>query len=204
MAGSKVQIGVAILGAGASKRMGRPKLLLRWGRTSVIGHLLWQWRNLDARQIALVSRPDDERLADELDRLRFPKRNRIVNPLPQRGMFSSIVCAAKWTGWEPTLAVWAIVLGDQPHLRTPSLRTLLAFQRKHPDDICQPSFGGHGQHPVLLPRRSWIALQSTTAPTLKDFLASTRVIECAIDDPRLTLDLDTPQDYTRLLRLTKK
>ncbi|MGH7953692.1 MAG: NTP transferase domain-containing protein, partial [Limisphaerales bacterium] len=28
-----------ILGAGASARMGRPKLLLPWGGTTVVGHL---------------------------------------------------------------------------------------------------------------------------------------------------------------------
>ena len=33
-------LGVIILGAGASSRMGRPKLLLPWGDTSVIGHLI--------------------------------------------------------------------------------------------------------------------------------------------------------------------
>jgi molybdenum cofactor cytidylyltransferase len=199
----KVQIGVAILCAGASSRMGRPKLLLPWDRTSVIGHLLRQWRNLGARQIAVVCRPDDDPLSRELDRLRFPKRNRIINPSPERGMFSSIVCAANWPNWEPPLTAWAIVLGDQPHLPTPKLRALLTFQRKHLESICQPSFGGHGQHPVLLPRRAWAELAKSKAATLKEFLAHDRVIECPIDDARLTLDLDTPQDYIRLLRLSK-
>ena len=41
-------IGVIILGAGASSRMGRPKLLLPWGDTSVIGHLIRQWQALGA------------------------------------------------------------------------------------------------------------------------------------------------------------
>ena len=49
--------GVVILGAGASTRMGRPKLLLPWGDTSIIGHLLGQWRGLGARPIAVVCRP---------------------------------------------------------------------------------------------------------------------------------------------------
>ena len=49
--------GVVILGAGASSRMGRPKLLLPWGDTSIIGHLIEQWRALAAAQIAVVRRP---------------------------------------------------------------------------------------------------------------------------------------------------
>jgi len=35
-------VGVVILAAGRSARMGRPKLLLPWGGTSVLGHLLAQ------------------------------------------------------------------------------------------------------------------------------------------------------------------
>ena len=49
-------IGVVILGAGASSRMGRPKLLLPWRDTTVIGAILRQWRELGAAQIAVVLR----------------------------------------------------------------------------------------------------------------------------------------------------
>jgi molybdenum cofactor cytidylyltransferase len=196
-------LGVVILGAGASSRMGRPKLLLRWGRTSVIGHLLRQWERLGARQVAVVCRKNDSRLGAELDRLGVAARNRIVNPAADRGMFSSIICAASWDGWLPKLTVWAIVLGDQPHLHSGCLRTLLAFQREQPECICQPFYGGHGRHPVLLPRKSWVELAESRGGTLKDFLrtASAPVMKCPIDDPRLALDLDTPEDYRRLLRL---
>ena len=42
----KNPLGVVILGAGASARMGEPKLLLPWRGTTVIGHLISQWREL--------------------------------------------------------------------------------------------------------------------------------------------------------------
>ena len=41
-------LGVVILGAGASSRMGRPKLLLPWRDTTVIGQIIRQWRELGA------------------------------------------------------------------------------------------------------------------------------------------------------------
>ena len=41
-------VGVVILAAGRSARMGRPKLLLPWGETSVLGHLIKQWQALGA------------------------------------------------------------------------------------------------------------------------------------------------------------
>ena len=53
-------VGVVILAAGRSARMGRPKLLLPWGETSVLGHLIKQWQALGARQIAVVCAPGDQ------------------------------------------------------------------------------------------------------------------------------------------------
>jgi molybdenum cofactor cytidylyltransferase len=95
---SRTHFGVILLGAGASTRMGRPKLLLPWGGTTVLGHLIAQWRALQAGQITVVCAADGP-VPAELDRLAFAAENRIVNPHPEQGMFSSIQCAARWPGW---------------------------------------------------------------------------------------------------------
>jgi len=54
-----LDFGVLILAAGASSRMGQPKLLLPWHGTSVLGHLIGQWKDLRAGQIAAVSATGD-------------------------------------------------------------------------------------------------------------------------------------------------
>jgi len=191
--------GVVILGAGASSRMGRPKLLLPWKDTTIVGHLIRQWRELGAGQIAVVHRPDDTPLFSELDRLDFPAQDRIANPQPERGMFSSIVCAADWSGWRSEIGAWAIVLGDQPHLHLETLRQLLQFHFANADAVCQLEFDGHARHPVLLPRRAFKELKVSQAETLKDFLkrTSVRSVQCSVDEPGLALDMDTPEDYKR-------
>lgn len=196
------QLGVIILGAGASSRMGRPKLLLPWGDTTVIGHLLKQWRELGAAQIGIVLRPQDASLAAELDRLGFPRADRLENPQPERGMFSSIQCAASWPGWKDDLNAWAIALGDQPHLRLETLRQLLEFQFANAGTVCQLEFDGHARHPVLLPRKAFQELKVSRAETLKDFLKQTsvRCLRCSANDPGLALDLDTPEDYQHSCR----
>ena len=193
-------LGVVILGAGASARMGRPKLLLPWGDTTVIGQIIRQWRELGARQIAVVHRPKDAPLFAELDRLDFPKRDRIENPQPERGMFSSVVCAANWTGWKKEIANWALVLGDQPHLNPDSLRQLLQFHSAHAGAICQPEFDGHARHPVILPRAAFTGLKDSRAATLNEFLKLVPVprVQCHVTDAGLSLDMDTPEDYKRL------
>jgi molybdenum cofactor cytidylyltransferase len=194
-----------ILGAGRSSRMGRPKLLLPWGNTTVIGHLITQWTRLGAEQVAVVCQPDDAALHAELDRLKFPAAQRIPNPDPDRGMFSSLQCAASWDGLKPVVDSVALALGDQPHLSTETLSEIVAFAQRHPEKICQPARAGHGRHPVFLLFAIFREIANSTAGTLKQFLAghSAKLELLEMDDPGLDLDLDRPEDYQRAMDLSR-
>ncbi|HMJ88926.1 MAG TPA: nucleotidyltransferase family protein [Candidatus Acidoferrum sp.] len=200
--GAPCFLGVLILGAGASTRMGKPKLLLPWRDTTVIGSIIQQWKELGANQITVVSRPDDSSLTVELDRLQLPNTNRIINPDPARGMFSSIRCAAEWTGWLPTLTHWAVALGDQPHLANETLSALAYFARQEPERIFQPTSNGRARHPVFLPRRCFLALANSEHRTLKEFLVThaLQVQLLPVNDDGLDLDLDTPEDFQTVAR----
>ncbi|MEK7685888.1 MAG: nucleotidyltransferase family protein [Verrucomicrobiota bacterium] len=198
--------GVIILAAGASSRMGRPKMLLPWGATSVLGHLIGQWQTLGAEQIAVVCAVGDSAVPGELRRLGFPLDHCILNPTPESGMFSSIQCAARWLGWNPDLTHWAILLGDQPHLRPETLRALLDFAAAQPARICQPSRTGRPRHPVLLPAATFAQLKISSAENLKQFL-QTRFRDlalCEMDDPGLDMDIDQPGDYERAIQVFMK
>jgi molybdenum cofactor cytidylyltransferase len=204
-AGRAFSVGVIILAAGRSARMGKPKLLLPWGKTSVLGYLIEEWRALHVKQIAVACATGDLAIQAEMDRLGFPAQDRIINPNPQRGMFSSIQCAAQWPGWQPALTHWAIVLGDQPHLRPQTLRRVLEFSAAQPGRVCQPARQGHGRHPVLLPKAVFRQVAATTATTLKEFLAAeaAQVALCEMDDPGLDLDIDRPEDYAAARKLIR-
>ena len=127
----------------------------------------------------------------------------MLNPTPQHGMFSSIQCAARWSGWSAALTHWVIVLGDQPHLRLDTLRALLDFAGKQSNRVCQPSRRGRPRHPVVMPKTVFVALQDSRAETLKEFLRAlpSGVALCELDDPGLDFDMDTPADYELALRL---
>lgn len=181
--------------------MGRPKLLLPWGKTTVLGALVRQWKKLDAEQVAVVIARDDHGALEELERLKFPRENRITNPQPECGMFSSIQCAARWTGWNHDLSHWVIGLGDQPHLRSSTLQGVLELASEQPGRVCQPTFEGHARHPVLLPKNIFMHLAGSRASTLKEFLSEFPPAVCEVNDPGLGLDIDYPQDYERALGL---
>jgi molybdenum cofactor cytidylyltransferase len=181
--------------------MGRPKMLLPWGETTVIGHLVAQWRRAGVRQIAVVCAEDDAAMAGELNRLGFPAEQRIFNPDTERGMFSSIQCAARWKQWQAELTHWILVLGDQPHLREGTLRRLMEFAAEHADKVCLPIYNGHRRHPVVMPRKIFRELADSAAHDLKQFLTPFASAACEVDDPGLELDIDVPQDYERARRM---
>ena len=197
-----MRFGVVILAAGASQRMGRAKMLLRWRDTSVLGHLRNTWEALEAAQICVVHSAGDATVIAELDRLGHPNGNRIPNPQPGRGMFSSIQCAARWKGWDPDLTHWLLTLGDQPHLRWQTLKSLVECAFIHPDRICQPALDERPKHPIFFPQTPFRELGDASETTLKEFLAhrvETITLQPA-SDPGLDFDLDTPADYQEALR----
>ena len=181
--------------------MGKPKLLLPWGQTSILGHLIRRWKELRADQITVTCAARDLTVCAELDRLSFPQQNRIANPDTDRGMFSSIICAAQWHGWRDSLSHWAIVLGDQPHIRSDTLEQLLNFAAKHPQQVCQPSRNGKKGHPVIVPKPVFLQIGKSTSADLKEFLAGQEVAQCQCNDAGQDLDIDRPEDYQQALAL---
>jgi len=196
-----IVLGAVVLAAGASSRMGQPKLLLPWNGTSILGHLLERWQRSGVHQTAIVCAGNNQSLHAELDRLGVPAGARILNPAPDEGMFSSVRCAAAWAGWAAELTHWIITLGDQPHVRFETLRRLIEFGAAHPDKICQPARNGRARHPVLLPAAIFAQLPGATEEHLKQFLVnrSDQRALCEMADPGLDFDLDRPEDYERAL-----
>lgn len=203
-AGARPLLGVLLLAAGRSRRMGRPKLLLPWHGSTILGYTVELWRSLGAEQIAVVGAGDDEAMEREMDRMGLPADQRILNPVPEKGMFGSVQCAARWPGWRKDLVRWTIVLGDQPHIRAETLRSLLAFSTTRPEMVCQPARHGRPRHPVVLPRSVFVSLAGAATPNLKDFLSPLPRALCELDDPGLDLDIDTPADHVAALALDSR
>lgn len=179
--------------------MGQPKLLLPWGNETIIEHSVRRWAAVGATSTVVVA-ANDPALIDAVQR---SGGFHIINPDPDRGMFSSVRCAAQWPRWEATLTHWFISLGDQPHLRDTTLRQLICAVQADPASVWQPAYRGRRCHPVVLPKESFAALRDSPAYNLKAFLASS-VIErrsVEIDDPGLEIDIDTPEDYARAKKL---
>jgi CTP:molybdopterin cytidylyltransferase MocA len=161
------------------------------------------WRELGAAQIAVVTAPGNGPVAAELSRVGVAERDWITNPEPERGMMSSIRCAAGWPGWRADMSHFLITLGDQPLVQASTLHSLLDFAGAHSGQVCQPARGSRPRHPVLFPRELFLQLASTPAENLKQFLLgiSDRRSTFESNDAGLDFDLDEPADYERALLL---
>lgn len=203
----RLHLAAIILAAGRARRMGKPKLLLPWHGSSIIAHEIETWRNIDGPAESVVvrvvcgARPDP--IQDELDRLRFPEDARIENANPDDGMFSSIRCAAR-AKWSEELTHFAIILGDQPHLKRATLQKLLHIAEEEFDTVCQPRHDGNSGHPVILPRNIFFQLVDTKAERLCDFLDGKRIEAVEVDDPGLDLDIDVAADYEAALKIEQQ
>jgi molybdenum cofactor cytidylyltransferase len=196
MSQAERRMGAVILAAGASRRMGAPKMLLPWGSSSVLGHIVNLWSNL-SRQTVVVLAPENSALNIALNDLRFPTDQRVINPAPEEGMLTSIQQAAAWPGWKPDLTHCAIVLGDQPQIPRNLLERLCDFASANPGAVCQPLLNDRPKHPVMIPITALQSLADFRGASLREFLNSGifRREFFRSDESALACDLDTPEDY---------
>jgi CTP:molybdopterin cytidylyltransferase MocA len=173
---------------------------LPWGENTILGHLIQQWTELGAAQIAVVIEAKSPLVAH------VGGVDSIVNPQPDLGMFSSVQCAARWDGWKPEVTHFVITLGDQPHVGIETLKVIINFAAQNPRHVCQLSRHGRPRHPVILPKGSFLELAGAKEPNLKEFLrareSQRRLLESA--DASLDVDIDTPEDYEKALQYTSR
>jgi molybdenum cofactor cytidylyltransferase len=193
---------VAILAAGESKRMGQPKLCLPWGQTTILGHILAQWREAGAAKFLVVHGLGETPVTRELDRLNIPSHQRAETVAMHRGMMGSVITAASLAQKDTSLSHLIIVLGDQPQIRTETLRQILRACATSPGKMVRLMPQGKPGHPLALPANVLAELSTTSSETLRDFLRLKDMPGCDLtcDDSGVLLDLDTPDDYGRALR----
>jgi molybdenum cofactor cytidylyltransferase len=188
--------------AGRSRRMGRPKLLLPWGETTVVGAVVRTLRAAQVRQIVLVVAPQDRALGDWAAGQGVTTR---INPQPVRGMLSSVQEGLDALGGEPALAASGTTLlvcpADLPALLTDSVTKLLTEMAEHRSPLAVPVCRGRRGHPLAIgPVLIAEIPHLDPAVGLRQLLHRHRekVLEVPIEDTGILLDIDTPAEYRSL------
>jgi molybdenum cofactor cytidylyltransferase len=187
-----------VLAAGASRRMGRAKQLLPVGGRPLLEGVVASAgaSRLDEVVVVLGARADDILAAVDLGRAR-PVRNRDH----AAGMSTSLRAGLAALGPEVDRAM--IILGDQPAISADLLDELLDLQERSGLPAAALSFAGLLHPPVVLARELWGDLAS-----LEGDVGCRAVIRArpelvaplpAEGDLRHPVDVDTPEDYARLV-----
>ena len=193
--------------AGASRRMGRPKLLLPWGSRgeTVVGAVVEALAAGGAGRVALVVGPPADEVAVEL--AAWGRRRGLTvaaNPHPERGMLSSILCGVAALGGADDLrrrnTALLVTPADLPAL-APSTVAAVAAALRAGALLAVPLHRGRRGHPLgiassLLPEIARLEL----AAGLRQLVArhADALVEVPVDDPGAVHDVDTPDDYRRL------
>jgi len=188
-----------VLAAGLSKRMGRPKMVLPWGQTTVIGQVVDSLLSAGVSPIRVVTGGAREEIEQALQGRPVEL---LFNPDYANGeMQVSLQLGLNSLPREIEAAL--VVLGDQPRMRVDTVHQVLAAAADHPGKLVVPSYQMRRGHPWLVPARFWDEILALRLPqTLRDFMRrnAEEIAYVNVDTDSILQDLDTPEDYERAIR----
>jgi molybdenum cofactor cytidylyltransferase len=197
-----MRLATLLLAAGGAKRMGCAKLLLPWGGSTVVGQALVTALQGPADQVVVVlgHNAGAVRAACETAAVPALQAGRLLfveNPLWEQGMFTSVTRGL--AELPPGTDGFFVALGDMPLVPPAVYRQVAAAFTGQ--NIVVPMCEGVRGNPILFPVRlaRGAAEPASRDEGLRSLLVShpDRVTRIAVDEPGITIDLDTPEDYSR-------
>jgi molybdenum cofactor cytidylyltransferase len=176
--------------------MGRPKLTLPWGATSVIGQVCQALLDGGSAGVIVVTGGAADEVRRALTGLPVVCA---YNPDYAAGDMSvslRVGLAAAPPDWKAGL----VALGDQPQIQAGVVRTIIEVFQAEAAALIVPSYQQRRGHPWLAGRSLWTELAGLTPPaTLRSFLAghAAEIRYLEVGTPSILQDLDTPEDYQR-------
>ena len=186
-----------VLAAGLSERMGRFKPLLPLGRRQVVQRVVRLFQEAGLENVLVVV----GQRAPEVRRAVTPLQVCCVeNPRFHEGMFSSVLTGIR--ALPPRCRAFMIHPVDIPLVRARTVERLLEAFNDGPAAVIYPTFDGRRGHPPVIdaglaPR----ILKWSGTGGLQGFLqrCEKETRELAVADEATVMDLDTPEDYRRML-----
>lgn len=190
-------IGVILLAAGASVRLGRPKQLLTYQGSTLLHHSLNTALTSNVQSVVVVLGAHSNKIEKEL---KNTTAHIVVNADWQEGMASSIRCGVKafiekWPAAEGLL----LMVCDQPFVKTHLLNELITVHQKTGKQIVACSYKGTFGPPTFFHRSFFEELLC-----LKGDIGARSIVNQHIDMteiitfPEGSFDVDTDADYERL------
>lgn len=189
-----------VLAGGSSRRMGRPKQLLDVAGKPLLELIVNQANASGLDEVLVVLGAEADQIRKRVD---FGRAFVIINRDHATGMASSLRAGIAALDDEIDRAV--VILGDQPAIKSSMLDELVDLQQRSGLPAAAFSFDGLLHPPVVLDRTLWADLMSLEGDVGCRALIRQRPELVATlpggDGHKHPVDIDTPEDYERLVRL---
>ena len=193
------KIGAVVAAAGLSSRMGDFKPLLRFGDATVIERCVANLREAGASEIVVVT---GHRAEDVEKQLAHCGIRTVRNPdSAHTQMFDSLLLGLR--ALPEDCGVILLTPGDVPLVRPETIRALLHAEGGFVCPVC----AGKRGHPVALDgawRHALLGFGGGDGLRGAVRALGIPVTEVEVGDAGMLLDLDTPADYERLLRMLEE
>ncbi|MDR1472408.1 MAG: NTP transferase domain-containing protein [Synergistaceae bacterium] len=193
-----------ILAGGEARRMGECKALLPVPRLSALDTIVSRMRGASVCDIVVVTGGHREKTAKEAKRLGCRP---VFNPEYKSGMYSSVLAGVR--ALPPGADAFFVLPVDTPLVKQCTYAALMdAFYGSCGNpDIVYPTFMGSGGHPPLIGRAMTDPILNWRGEGgLRGLLAKcpNKFLELPTGDRASTLDMDTKEDYAKLLEYAKR
>ena len=192
------KVGILVLAAGGSTRMGRPKQLLPFHGKSLVRHATETALAVGGPVVVVVG-AEGEKVSAEIRDLQV---GIVSNPNWASGMGSSIRAGVHaLIELEPNLDAVMITLCDQPRITASILRELIELHQTTGKPLCAAGFAKTFGPPALLGREFFAELLAL--PGLhgaKQILMRHSQSLLSVPCPQAADDIDTPMDYELVAR----
>jgi molybdenum cofactor cytidylyltransferase len=188
-----------ILAAGASTRMGQPKPLLLWRGEPFIRHVARTAVRAGLSPVVIVAGAHTAEMRAAVADLPVLV---IHNPDWEAGQSTSVRRGLR--ALPDTIGSAVFLLADQPHIPIELVKALTDQHAQAWAPIVAPLIAERRGNPVLFDRATFADLQSLTGDVGgRAVFAKHPIAYVPWHDASLLLDVDTPEDYRRLLESTQ-
>jgi len=184
------RIGIVVLAAGDSRRLGQPKQLLSYKGKTLLRHIVDVACDAGASDVSVVLGAHREVLERELR----PEVSTIRNDEWKEGLASSVRAAVNHLGGDMDALLFMTV--DQPHVDVHLLQSIFFSYLQSSARVVACTYGGTSGIPALFDRSFFSTLRQLEGDRgAKEIIASMGKEVRLIPFPQGAIDIDTLSDY---------
>ncbi len=191
--------GIIILAAGNSTRMGEPKQLMMYKNKTLLQHIIGEAKNTNLEPVICVTGYQSDPITESVSRLGI---SIVYNEQWREGMGSGISVGIKQLLLSDVDSV-ILAVSDQPHVSSDLFRTMLEMKVKSGKGIIACSYAGTLGTPVLFDKDYFNQLNSLNGNQGAKNIVNMHLSDvCPVEFENGSVDIDTKQDYEKLISET--